>query len=332
VLRLFKTNQILASIFLLGYILLFFSASLWFSKDPIPAFEGQSGLFSHLLAAQLSTLPTLWHHLIAMLLILMEAIIIIQITWTNRLRTDVNLLPGVMYCLLACAFPEFTRLSAPLIANFFLLLAISQVIKGYKAQSGASLLFNAGFWIGIASLFYGSSLVLLLWVILSNGILRSQRINDFFILFSGVVTVYLLAGTAFFWFDQWPVFYQYQFQELFTLVDFRSLQTPGALIKLGVFGLLLLIIFLNAGQYTLRQNIQFQKKISVSYWYLLFVIIAAFFQPGVELNHLLLLVPAMSIFLGLTFSSLSAQWSEALHFLALIGILSVHYWKAFGIG
>jgi hypothetical protein len=332
VLRLFKTNQILASIFLLGYILLFFSASLWFSKEPIPVFDGEGGLLSHILAERINSLPSLWHHLIAMLLVLVEAIIIIQITWVNRLRTEVNLLPGVMYCLIVCAFPEFTMLSAPLIANLFILIAMSQIVKGYKSLSGAGLLFNAGFWVGVASLFYGSSLILLLWIVISNGILRSQRLNDFFILFAGAFSIYFLVGTSFFWFDQWPAFYQFQFQELFTLFDFGSFQSPDSLVKLGVFGLLLLIIFLNGGQYTLKQNIQFQKKISVLYWYLFFVILAAFIQPGIELNHLLLFAPAMSIFLGLSFSNMSLQWSEALHFLALIGIMAAHYWKVFAIG
>lgn len=117
-----------------------------------------------------------------------------QSLYFNKIVNDADLfynknyLPALSYILFTSLLPEWNYLSAPVICNWFLLLALSGMLKLQNPSAPLKVIFNIGFAIacsGILSLPY-LSLFLLLFVALS--ILRPFKVGEWIIAFLGFLT------------------------------------------------------------------------------------------------------------------------------------------------
>ncbi|MBK7410278.1 MAG: hypothetical protein IPJ40_20805 [Saprospirales bacterium] len=108
---------------------------------------------------------SIYLHVSSMLLVFFQAILIVVMVNGNRINNESNLLPGVFYCLFASMVPEFMYPSPVLMGNTFLLLALLELMGVYKIPIASGRLYNVGFWISVASLFYFSNIGLLAFAI-----------------------------------------------------------------------------------------------------------------------------------------------------------------------
>lgn len=317
----FRTNQVFYSVLLIFYILLLrFSVFL----APFQWEPSGHGVFSELVYGLIGS-QTLVAHGTAIVLVLIQAFLVNLIAINGRLANEVNLFPGLFYVWISCCIPDFLYLSPVLMGSTFFLMSVHELFDTYKNPACADRLFNAGLWMGVASLFYFPFAFFLLFLLAGLNILRAFNLQEVLMIGLGMFLPYLLTALYFFWVGAPGRFWDIQFSRNLSFWEFGGGMGWEAAIKLLIFGILIVFVLFNNGFYLIKKNIQVQKKISILYWALVAAVISVPFQTNVNLEHLLMLAPALGILLSFTFTSMKPQWAESIHFLMVVVALAMQF-------
>lgn len=316
----FRTNQPLANIFLLFYLLIV-RISIFF--HPMTTVPKSQGILTQWMYMEI--LPNgLTAHIASFLLIFIQAVFINITVSRFRVAGDTSLLPGLFYCLIASFLPEFLTLSPILLANTFLIVALFYMFDVYKNNYASSRIFDVGIWIGVASLFHFSYVMFLFWGIVGLGILRGIRPKELLMLLFGFIVPFFLFWVFLFWHDKGGLLGKH-FTDNLGFFSFVKDSNPTTYIKLGVMGLLLLILFLMSGIFFSKKTISTQKYISIIYWMLLIGGMTVFVQANLGLNHFLILTVPMGILLSMLFMGINRATAEALHLVFLAAALIMQF-------
>lgn len=318
----FRTNQLAANLFLIIYALVMRTSGLIATEVWEP---NSAGILSHVVYGYVGThgwLPDF----IALLLVLLQALLLNVLSARFRVSKEVTMFPGVFYILLMSTLPSFLHLSPVLMGNTFLIAAISSLFNAYKKSSVAGSIFNVGFWIGIASLFYFSNFAFLLLAIFGLATLRNIRINEVFMIIVGVITPLFLTGTIFYLLDDLSNFYQTTFINSFGFWSFEWVNHWSNYVPVVLFGLLILTVLGSGNIYFQKQSIRSQKNIQVLYYFIIISLLTVLIQKGVRLEQLLLLTIPLSLMLPLNFLDFrKREIGSGIHLGWLIGILFLQY-------
>jgi hypothetical protein len=186
VIRIFKTNQVIANAFvLLLSILLWIPGYFVVVKINLPNYS----LFNFF-GAWLLEMPSL-QVFITSVLIGLQAVFLNHIVNEEKLIKGNSHLVGLFFVVLNAAASLLLSINPIVLVNFFVLGVIYFFFKLYTLTNAKSFLFNAGLLIGLGSLIFSPLLVLfpLLWIVLSY--LRTPSIKDFFITLFGVVLPFI---------------------------------------------------------------------------------------------------------------------------------------------
>ena len=265
-------------------------------------------------------------HVVAILLLLVQGFLVNMICINHRLANEVNLFPGLFYILVCCAIPDFLYLSPVLMGNTFFLIALNEIFDTYKNPACADRIFNAGFWTGIASLFYFPFAFFIIVLLAALSILRAFNIQEILMVVTGAFLPYFLGGVYFFWFDRFDFFWEMQLDRNLDFLSFGNrINAWDTYAKLMIFGGLILFVLFNNNVYQIKKNIQVQKKINILYWILIASVLAVPFQNNLTFEHFLMLAPALGIFLSFTFSGMKKQWAESVHFIMVVIALALQF-------
>jgi len=320
VLSLFRTNQQLFGIFLLLYGAIL-RLSWWWIDSPVLPF--QVGIGNTWLAQDWLTAPAVsWT--LSLVCLCIQAWLVIGIFFQHRIGRHTDLLPGLGVVLLGSMLPVFLPLSSFSVANVAVLLALRSQLLTYRQSSAADLLFNTGFYLGIAGLFQPSYLLLLPFIGLSTTLIRSGRFRDQTTLLFGTFTPLFLVGFAYYWYDHFDFFWTQQWQGAFSLPQQWTMDDLpwAALIALGS---LTLFVLLQAGQYRKKTKMDVQVKLKVVYWYLLGLGLTVLFAQPWHLYRWQAIVPIAGALLGLSLSQSKRPVAEVWHLLLLVLLAFLHF-------
>lgn len=323
----FRSNQVFVAFILAGYTLLVRSGIFW----SVPAFSetGEMGFFTELVHLLIGDRP-LVAAIVAMNLVLLQAILLNNIVNANKISAFNSFFPGLFFVFMASCIPDFLRLSAPMLATTFVLFAIDQLLKTWNAQKEASgRIFNVGFWIAIASLFYMPAIWLLFAAIAGLNLLRGFDLRERLMVFCGLLTPYLLAWTWFFWQDAGGWFWEKHFlSHQFGLVDFFGVPFSEKLAaKIALLAAAAFVVVLNHGSFYYKKIIQVQKYVGVLNWFLVVSAVIFLVRPHFELTHFYLCTPFLGLFTGIVFLNIKNQpIAEVLHLLMLFMLVFLAIW------
>lgn len=313
-LALFRTNQLFGNILLLLYLCIV-RLSIFIHPSHIQI-SGQS-LLSEWLYNELPP-DSKAAQFAALILVFFQATFINIIVLKFRLVREASLLPGLFYCLLASMIPDFLTLSPVLLSNTFLILSVYYMLDIYKGNASiAGNIFDIGFWLGLAILFNYSYILLIVWGIIGLGIMLGMRFRDILILLLGAGLPCFLLCVYLFWYDKLPLFFS-DFYNNFGRISFVPQTNATTYIKLAMMGVLILAGIFVSGSLFAQKTLSVQKCFNVLYWLLLVSGLTVFTVPHLGLDHLLVVVLPLSIFIAFLFQRFSNGIAEALHF-ALVG-------------
>lgn len=313
-LSLFRTNQAYAGLLLFVYALVLWLPLFFFPVAPV---EGAAG--DGVMGAWLTGLLT--GHPYAAILVTVGLVGVqgIQInTWATRhnLSRSVTQFPGLFLVLVSALVYQFHGFSAFQAANVFLLFSLISLGRLYKREEPAVALFNAGAWLGLASLFRPEYLLFLPACVAVVSILRSLELRSVLQIVTGAgliyffvaVTGYLTGG-----------FYDYFGQQLgaFGLPDLlpmASRDLPG----LVALALLIVGVILGYGRISLLLNIEGSKNTGVLAWFLLFSILVVAVTDGVSVANAQVLVIPLGALLGLGMVNVKPSTAGAIHLLLVV--------------
>ncbi|MCB0631906.1 MAG: DUF6427 family protein [Saprospiraceae bacterium] len=321
-LSLFRTNQLILGIFLLAYALLL---RFWILFDlGAPTRGTDFPLLSGWVLEKMGD-SDWWSALTALLFLWIQALLINSMVASNRMASEINLFPGLFYILVGSAIPAFQVLSPFLLANTFLIISFGQLIKVYRQNRCMDHLFNAGFFIGVASLFYAPYILFLLPVLIGLNILRAFNSREWMAVLLGgalpllwlLIIGFLTDHMASYW-QEWLATFG------FLDTDFRAMNgmAVGSMI---IIGLAVISVLAGYGANMQKTIIEVRKKIDIQYWLLFFALIVTIFSSHLSLSHLMILAPMTGILLSFQFTRMARATAEIVHLLLVIVVLLFHY-------
>jgi Family of unknown function (DUF6427) len=266
------------------------------------------------------------NYLLATILVYIQALMVNNIVVTHKLSNDKTLYPALFYVIIGSALPDFHYLSAPLVATTFLILLLQKLFSTYNKKADILPVFDLGFWLSIAALFYPPAIWLAFIAYIGLASIGTFKIKDQLIFISGLGVPFILVATYHYWNDSLPHFVEMQFGSLFQMVSFSWIIDINLLMKITLMTILVLITFVSIATYYYKRLINVQKYISILYWFLLATILLAMFRTHPSLDMLFLIVPSLSIFIALRFETIKLwQVSEMLLLLLIASILFIQF-------
>lgn len=266
--------------------------------EPAPLSSDVAGVLGQVFIDRFGQQPT--SGIVHFLLIFFQGIFLNYLVSRFQLNRESTYFLAVFYVFtMAAVYPAFT-LSAPVMGLTFLLFMLHELFGVYKSKVPAGRVFNVGFWVALASLFYLPWFIFLPFGLIGLVILNVLDARNLVVLLIGFCVPYFLIWTYFFFYDQGSLFWQQQFAENFSFFDFSVLGNIDFYYRLVLVGLVLIMGLLNWQQFLFRTKIQIQKYFNLVLLFLLFGAISFFFQREVGTEHLAVICVPIAIFLGLS--------------------------------
>jgi hypothetical protein len=264
---------------------------------------------------------------VANVLIFIHVILINQLFINSRLSREMTLLAGLLYVIFNSVIAEGIMLSPILMANTFVLLAVIDLMKTYKTPNPSAYIFNAGFFLSLASLFYTPYIVLFLFGVFSILLLRSFQVYEKLQYTAGYIVPYFFLFTFKYWEDLKFVELSFFKEIFFRMPDYKFIGFELWYLSFGFFVLCILFALLNYSKLTGKKSIQVQKRLDILYWYIVFCVVSFLVFSTDGILHLLSLSLPLSILIGIWVSDSKSRITHELLHILIVAFIFIAQFK-----
>ncbi|MCB9321624.1 MAG: hypothetical protein H6570_20260 [Lewinellaceae bacterium] len=319
-LSLFRRNHFFRSFLLLFYIGLLKLPMFFYPLFP----EHPQGIFSDWV---FEALPSKTGQLILMIvLVFFQSVFLNHLIIRNRMMREQNLFPGVIYALLTSLIPETSGLSSALMGMTFILIALNYSFRMYKLPEFTGSVFQTGFWISLAGLFYFPYFVFLIFLIISQSIVKYVKPLDIPRLLLGMLVPFLLIFYYYVWHNRIADFIP---EVLVAHAGFFNWPWKSDAIHYTRYAYIVLLVvgsLFNYNNYVKKKNVQAIHKIDVLVWGSFFAGGSALFADPLEWSHLIVLYPFAACFIAMTLIQMrNFLMAEFVHILMILVGFYLHY-------
>lgn len=232
-----------------------------------------------------------------------------------------SFLTALMFMTLVSLFLPFLVLSPTLICNFLTIWMLSKLFKIYKLSNIRGRMFDLGIIVALGSFIYLPFTVMLLLLWISLSIFRPFDWREWITPLLGFITVYFLLGVVYYWNYRLDEFLQIfsPFTKPFSAsihVDYYDLIALAPV----VIAMLLFLAVLK-DQY-FKSVVHVRKSFKLLFYMLILIVASFYFDAGITINHFLLCVPPLSIYLAYYFTHAKNKWIyESVYWLMIAGII-----------
>ncbi|MFW5724896.1 MAG: DUF6427 family protein [Bacteroidota bacterium] len=224
----------------------------------------------------------------------------------NAIVTDKNLvernskLPALMYIVLMSSSFNLFGMHPVWFANFFMLIALSKMFEVFREEAVFIEIFNVGFFISLASLFYFPALSLILLFIASLIIYYLVNLRALLASLIGLGLPYIFVALYYYWFnrlqEQWDTFARLPFDAGLSSMQF----VPFGWVSIIIIGFIGIIAITRLYLGTLRDKpIRIRRRYNVLLVYLLISIASvAFAGKHTIFHHGIIMLPLAGILAG----------------------------------
>ncbi len=319
-LEIFRRNRFFNSLLLLPYTIL---VRVWLVFDGQPPAFNMKGILTDWLFSGLDPNGGL-ALVLSILIVYLQALMLNRLMIRNRITQEMTLFPGLFYILLVSFFPEYNGLSAPLLANSFVILALDRLLSTHKSTGNVPRIFTAGFWFSVAFLFYFGYIVLFICGILGLSMLRTVKARELMQFFIGFLAPMSIVVMLDYLIHSDITDFQLHFVEQIGFFDIDIPFGWPLYLQMALFGGLVTLVFFNYASFTLKKNIHVQKKINLMYMWLIILFGIVLIQSGIFYEEWTILSLPLACFLAMFFAR-SRQWLilEIIHFGILLSVLTL---------
>lgn len=233
---------------------------------------------------------------LAYFLLFFQAISLNTIVNRLRLMNRPNYLPAMSYLLITAFFSEWNQLSSAMIVNTLLLWIWSSLNRLQQGEKTKTILFNAGFALGIGNFFFSYTFTFGLVVFVALLLYRSTRLNEYLVPVLGYITPYYFILAYRYWTDNW------HWGDYMLHISFRVPELPDT--QWMLTGVFLIAILAMAGIYYIQQQsgkmlIQARKSWTLLLFYLLVSLLIPFVNA--DFSYWILCLLPLAAFIACTF-------------------------------
>jgi hypothetical protein len=260
---------------------------------------------------------------VSFLLLYVQALMINYLVNEYRMTSRQTFLPAMAYMLITSLLPEWSVLSAALVANTFIILIFIALFSLYNVGGANGKIYNIGLLAGLTSFIFFPSLLFVLAILMGIMILRPFRLNEIFLILMGATTPYYFYAVYLFLTGRFDIY------EFFPEV---SIQVPQVKRSLWLVGstILITIPFLIGGYYIqnhLRKMlIQARKNWSILLLFLLLAFLVPFVNSTQSFHTWVLTTAPFAAFHACAYLYPPRKWLPLVLFTAmLLFILAQQY-------
>lgn len=298
---------------------------IWDSVSPLSAlvYWGMDTLFGRSLVAL---------HGAATLVAVFQIVYFNYLINTRDIFPERTFWPGLLYMLFMHLSFDCMTLSPVLMSTSFLLLAFGTLVRQMDRRGATDEVFEVGFYIGVAALFYLPSALFIIWAVLSLLFYTGATFRQYSLSLFGFLFPFAATILFYYLFDSLDDFNRNLLAAVFrvrqySLSDFQSLLV-SLFIPLGL-GVLGFVSLLNrSGRY-----VNFQQRIQqiMAIWFVV-VVLSIGLMPFLAPMMFLSFVPPMAYFTYFYFEGVRRAWlAEVTFTMAFILILLFFYQGALGL-
>lgn len=320
--RIFKQNAPLTPILLLVVGLLLWADGFIFYKkvslvvdDPAPLY----GLF----ASMLQGLPLL-SLVFAFALLMLQVFIVNYIAQANSLLSRPSWLPGFLYLVLMSSDPSLISFHPLLPANLFLLIALARALLAYSEGDVMPEVFNVGFLIALAGLFYFPALVFFLWLIPVLGLYFLLHLRGLAAAIMGFLTPFFFLFTYFYLSDQLEGRLEQMLAQYDPLLILEQSYSLFSTIMIIFLALLSFLAFMKLTMVYIKDKpVRIRKRFRVLIFFFVFSLLSILVVTDYfDVHHGLMMIP-LSIVLSVFFMEMKRKWlAEVVFYLFLALVIA----------
>ncbi|MES2518078.1 MAG: hypothetical protein V4585_08225 [Bacteroidota bacterium] len=300
-------------------------SEIWDNTAPLSAlvYAGLDGLFGRSQAV----------YQLAALVVASFQVIYFNVMINNRdIFGKRNYVPGLIYLLFLNISFDCCTLSPVLMATTFVLMSFGTMVRQISRLQATDEVFEIGFLIGVASLFYPPACIFILWALASLLFFSGATLRQHSLLIFGFLFPLLLTALFFYLDGTYAAFSRNFISSVFqirqyNLNDFRSLLVTLLLpFGLGILGFLRLVNAIGFNNFQVRcQQVMMLWAIAG--------LISIGLMPFLAPMQFIIFVPALAFFTINFFNTFKKQWLAELIFLGTFGtILLIHYQAVYATG
>jgi len=285
---------------------------------PVLFEPGISNLLGFQIGAELSPQSNVF---ITLILTILQAFYLNKVVNHFNLLGKPNFLTALMFMTLVSVFIPFLVLSPTLICNFITIWMVQKLFNIYKHADVKGIMFDLGLLVALGSLIYFPFIVMLLLIWASLVILRAFSWREWITPLLGVTVVYFLLAVCYYWLERMDEFY-----EIFRPFTY-ALPTRLNMDVHDYFVLIPIVVAIGGFLFILKDNffksvVQVRKSFQLLFVMLILIFGSFYLNPDKSVNHFLLTIPALSIYLAYFFTYAKVKWFyETLYLIILATII-----------
>ncbi|WP_136482643.1 DUF6427 family protein [Cognatitamlana onchidii] len=191
---------------------------------------------------------------VVLLLILVASIFLLNFIASKNSLTHKSNFEVLLFSLFLLLIPQTTGSSSVIVSNLFVLVALRRIVSLRSQKQIKNKLFDAAFWIGIASLFYFWSIIFFVLIILSLALYADNNLRHWIIPFLGILAVFVTSVA-------YSIVWNDDFFSVFNLPPLVSYDYSGYNSVKYLVAITVLLSFGIWSSFFYLQNIKKQKKV-----------------------------------------------------------------------
>ena len=233
---------------------------------------------------------------------------------------------GSLYLIFSSFLPSYLILSPASLALTFLILALSKMFSLFKMEKPYGAIFDVGFLVSIATLFYFPSVIFLLLAYFALATIRPFSYREWIIILMGFGSPLVILFTIYFWNDI----------TVNLLTDMINYKSHGWLNSVTFYNwgwiyisaisitILSFLALLPSALYS--SLIQVRKFTGILVLFLVLAILSMGLLESVSLQHLIFLSVPLSVFASMVLVQIkNTKVSEVVHLILILLVLAGQY-------
>jgi hypothetical protein len=259
------------------------------------------------------------------------AFLLNHIAVEKEVLNTASYMPGLLYGVFMSCGPLLTTLHPLLCSNIFVMLALNRLFATHRKESAFAEVFDAGFCVSIATLFYVPSFVFLPLIWISLILIRPFIWREWVISTLGFVVPYLFVGMYFYWIDKFNYLW---YDKVFYPINLHPIDLHWPVQDYLLFGLMAfitLVSFTRVFSGVAINTVRAKNNLMVLVWMCGLSLASVMVAPEFSIQYLSFLAVPCSVFAANFFISLKKNWfAELLFSLLLLAIVLAQFLKIRG--
>jgi len=264
--------------------------------------------------------------LVAFAIVFISALLLNYILIKNSLTDKNSLVPALVLIVFYGHSISYLALNPVIVAGFFMILALNNILSVYTEEQSYEMVFNAGFFISLASFFYFPAIYLLVFVWFSFIIFSLYQWREWVISVIGLITPYLFLWVWFFWNDELDVA-MLSYQSFFSQFSGFKYTFPEGFLNVVILFLIVLLLLWALFNVLVRLDekpITIRKRYWAVFWMFIITFVNLFIAGDFFDSTIFLLMIPSAIFMSGAIGEINRKWVIEVLFGLLVVLIVIN--------